>query len=87
MFPGFLTPLLNKCGVQPDSQVSSHPFFGFKANASQSESLEQLISLYVARCHQLWKPKEVLTWLENNVRQVLKRVDAKDSYIVECEEK
>ena len=27
MFPGVLLPLLDKCSVQPDSRVSSHPYF------------------------------------------------------------
>jgi hypothetical protein len=31
MFPGVLLPLLDKCSVQPDSRVSSHPFFTTKA--------------------------------------------------------
>ena len=30
MFPGVLIPLLDKCSVQPDSRVSSHPFFTMK---------------------------------------------------------
>ena len=31
MFPGVLLPLLDKCSVQPDSRVSSHPFFTTRA--------------------------------------------------------
>lgn len=31
MFPGVLLPLLDKCSVQPDSRVSSHPYFTTKA--------------------------------------------------------
>lgn len=28
MFPGVLIPLLDKCNIQPDSEVASHKFFG-----------------------------------------------------------
>lgn len=31
MFPGVILPLLDKCSVQPDSRVSTHPFFTTKA--------------------------------------------------------
>lgn len=28
MFPGLLLPLLDKCGISPDKEVTSHNFFG-----------------------------------------------------------
>ena len=33
MFPGVLTPLLDKCGVAPDQRVCSHAFFGPSAQS------------------------------------------------------
>ena len=27
MFPGVLMPLLDKCGINPDKEVSSHAYF------------------------------------------------------------
>lgn len=85
MFPGVLTPLLQKCGVQPDPRVTKHSFFGPKAQSSQSPALNQLVNLYVCRCFFLWKEPEVLAWLEKNVHQVLERVDCEDPLVAQCE--
>ncbi|KAJ8302412.1 hypothetical protein KUTeg_018808 [Tegillarca granosa] len=84
MFPGLLLPLLDKCGISPDKDVSSHDFFGPKSQYQQPDALKQLIGLYVGRCHPSWKVAEVMTWLETNVKKVLERVDAKDSFVQEC---
>lgn len=87
MFPGLLMPLLDKCGIQPDPYVSSHPFFGPKSQANQSSALSQLIALYIGRCYLIWKDQEIMSWLETNVQEVLQRVEDKDPYVAECEEK
>ncbi|XP_069701735.1 ribosome quality control complex subunit TCF25 [Periplaneta americana] len=87
MFPGVLLPLLDKCSVQPDSRVSSHPFFTTRAIMSQSPALSQLIQLYVYRNYHMWKEYGMLEWLERNVHVVLDRVDESDPFIIECEEK
>lgn len=86
MFPGVLLPLLDKCSVQADSRVSTHPFFK-NAEASQSAALSQLTSLYIARCYHVWKESELLPWLERNVHSVLDRFDSGDSLIKDCEQK
>lgn len=87
MFPGVLTPLLDKCGIQPDAEVSKHPFFGLAAQAQQSPALSQLVALFVG-CHfSLWKEPEVLAWLERNVRLVLQRVDRQDPLVADSEAK
>ena len=31
MFPGVLMPLLDKCGINPDKEVSSHAYFSSQA--------------------------------------------------------
>lgn len=87
MFPGVLLPLLDKCSVQPDSRVSTHPFFTTKAMMSQSSSLNQLIQLYICRNYHMWKECGMLDWLERNVHVVLDRVDERDAFVAECEEK
>lgn len=87
MFPGVLIPLLDKCSVQPDSRVSSHPFFTVKAVMSQSPALSQLIQLYVCRNYYMWKECGMLDWLERNVHMVLDRVDECDAFVAKCEEK
>ncbi|KAM8946114.1 ribosome quality control complex subunit TCF25 isoform 2-T2 [Pelodytes ibericus] len=87
MFPAVLLPLLDCCGVQPDAAVSSHSFFGAVAQYSQPPALSQLVALYVGRCHGLWKEPAVMLWLEQNVREVLRRVDSGDPFTKECEQR
>ncbi|OWF35632.1 transcription factor 25-like [Mizuhopecten yessoensis] len=84
MFPGMLQPLLDKCNINPDPQVSSHAFFGPDSQYSQPPALKQLIGLYIGRCYSCWKQPEVLEWLERNVKVVLQRVDNKDSMVEQC---
>ncbi|KAE8608554.1 hypothetical protein XENTR_v10011531 [Xenopus tropicalis] len=85
MFPGVLLPLLDACGVQPDTTVQSHPFFGSQVQISQPSALTLLITLYVGRCQNLWKEAMVMAWLEENVRVVLRLVDNKEAIVQECE--
>ncbi|CAL8382274.1 unnamed protein product [Arctogadus glacialis] len=81
MFPGLLTPLLDLCTVQPDAAVAAHAFFGPKSQIGQSPALAELTSLYVGRTHLLWREGGVLLWLEECVKEVLLRVDAKDPLV------
>uniref|UniRef100_A0A8C7CY60 Transcription factor 25 (basic helix-loop-helix) n=1 Tax=Oncorhynchus kisutch TaxID=8019 RepID=A0A8C7CY60_ONCKI len=87
MFPGVLMPLLDLCTVQPDAAVSSHDFFGPRSQLGQSPALAELVSLYVGRTHTLWREGGVLLWLEECVREVLRRVDAKDPLVEDCQNK
>lgn len=54
---------------------------------SQSSSLNQLIQLYICRNYHMWKECGMLDWLERNVHVVLDRVDERDAFVAECEEK
>ncbi|XP_065340572.1 ribosome quality control complex subunit TCF25 [Cloeon dipterum] len=85
MFPGVLSPLLEKCSVQVDHKVLAHDFFGPKAQTSMPPALAQLVQLYVARCWPVWKEAELLPWLERNTHAVLARVDSKDPLVSECD--
>ncbi|CAB1339355.1 unnamed protein product [Coregonus sp. 'balchen'] len=87
MFPGVLMPLLDLCTVQPDAAVSSHAFFGPRSQLGQSPALAELVSLYVGRTHTLWREGGVLLWLEECVREVLRRVDTKDPLVEDCQNK
>ncbi|XP_074957205.1 ribosome quality control complex subunit TCF25 [Phalacrocorax aristotelis] len=87
MFPSVLMPLLDHCSVQPDARVASHSFFGLNAQISQPPALNQLTSLYVGRTHSLWKDPAVMAWLETNVHEVLRMVDARDPLVEESEHK
>lgn len=87
MFPGVLMPLLDLCTVQPDSTVSSHSFFGPKSQIGQPPALAELTALYVGRTYTLWKEAVVMLWLEESVKEVLRRVDAKDPLVEDCQNK
>ncbi|XP_036391779.1 transcription factor 25 [Megalops cyprinoides] len=87
MFPSVLMPLLDLCTVQPDATVSSHVFFGPKSQMGQPPALNELVSLYVGRSYALWKEGGVMVWLEGNVGEVLRRVDSKDPFVEDCENK
>uniref|UniRef100_A0A8C8EG21 Transcription factor 25 n=1 Tax=Otus sunia TaxID=257818 RepID=A0A8C8EG21_9STRI len=87
MFPSVLMPLLDRCSVQPDARVTSHPFFGLNAQISQPPALNQLTSLYVGRTHSLWKDPAVMAWLETHVHEVLRMVDARDPLVEDSEHK
>lgn len=52
---------------------------------SQPPALSQLVSLYLGRSHFLWKEPAIMSWLEENVREVLQAVDAGDPAVEECE--
>lgn len=49
--------------------------------------LNQLVALYLGRTHSLWKDPAVMAWLETNVHEVLRMVDAKDPMLEEAEQK
>ncbi|XP_007937433.1 transcription factor 25 [Orycteropus afer afer] len=85
MFPGVLMPLLEYCSVRPDTVVANHPFFGPNAQISQSPALSQLVSLYLGRSHFLWKEPAIMSWLEENVHEVLRAVDSGDPSVGACE--
>ncbi|XP_034255385.1 transcription factor 25 [Thrips palmi] len=87
MFPGVLQQLLDKCSVVVDSKMSSHSFFTVDADKNQSQSLGQLIQLYVIQSYHVWKEPELLPWLQKNAHAVLDRVSANDPKIAEAERK
>ncbi|KAG1649817.1 Transcription factor 25 [Nymphon striatum] len=87
MFPSFLLPLLDKCSVQPDSEVSNSDFFGKLAKDSESPALKLLISMYIDTCFPLWKEPEVLGWLEKNVKKTLKNLNSNENIISEYKQK
>lgn len=86
MFPGVLMPLIEKCSIQPDPVVVSHPFFGPASQIDQSKGLSQIVNLYVGRCYHVWKEAGVMGWLEESVRVVLARVDSGDVLVKDAEE-
>lgn len=87
MFPGVLMPLLDQCTVQPDTTVTSHAFFGPKSQIGQPAALAELTALYVGRTSSLWREAAVMLWLEESVKEVLCRVDAKDPLVEDCQNK
>ncbi|XP_034045048.1 transcription factor 25 isoform X2 [Thalassophryne amazonica] len=87
MFPSVLMPLLDHCSVQPDSTVSSHAFFGLKTQLGQAPALAEVVGLYVGRTFSLWREPTVMLWMEECVKEVLQRVDAKDPLVEYCQNK
>ncbi|XP_022601117.1 transcription factor 25 [Seriola dumerili] len=87
MFPGVLMPLLDLCTVQPDATVTSHAFFGPKSQIGQPPALAELTALYVGRTYNVWREAPVMLWLEESVKEVLRRVDAKDPLVEDCQNK
>uniref|UniRef100_A0A4W6C0S1 Transcription factor 25 (basic helix-loop-helix) n=1 Tax=Lates calcarifer TaxID=8187 RepID=A0A4W6C0S1_LATCA len=87
MFPGVLMPLLDLCTVQPDVTVTSHAFFGPKSQIGQPPALAELTALYVGRAYNVWREAAVMLWLEESVKEVLLRVDAKDPQVEDSQNK
>lgn len=61
--------------------------FTFAVPFRQPPALSELVSLYVGRCHSLWKEAGQMLWLEESVRNVLERVDKHDPYVEDCQNK
>lgn len=87
MFPGVLMPLLDLCTVQPDATVTTHAFFGPKSQIGQPPALAELTALYVGRTWSLWREATVMVWLEESVKEVLRRVDTKDPLVEDSQNK
>ncbi|KAE8297111.1 Transcription factor 25 [Larimichthys crocea] len=87
MFPGVLMPLLDLCTVQPDATVTAHAFFGPKSQIGQPPALAELTALYVGRTCSLWREAAVMLWLEESVKEVLRRVDTEDPLVEDCQNK
>uniref|UniRef100_A0A914UX17 Transcription factor 25 n=2 Tax=Plectus sambesii TaxID=2011161 RepID=A0A914UX17_9BILA len=76
-FPTLLLPLLDKCSVEPDKKIENSRYFSAQEQVQDSEGLKQLVALYVARSHELWKEAAVMRWLEKNAHSLLEKVEAK----------
>ncbi|XP_072452206.1 ribosome quality control complex subunit TCF25 [Chiloscyllium punctatum] len=87
VFPSVLMPLLDLCSVQADQAVLSHKYFGFDVQIRQPSALKQLVTLFIGRNWMLWKEPRIMSWLEENVKEVLSRVDANDPLVQESENK
>ncbi|XP_041798495.1 transcription factor 25 [Chelmon rostratus] len=87
MFPGVLMPLLDLCTVQPDAAVTAHAFFGPRSQIGQPPALTELTALYVGRTCSMWREAAVMLWLEESVKEALRRVDAKDPVVEDCQNK
>lgn len=53
----------------------------------QLPALAELTALYVGRTYNLWREAPVMLWLEESVKEVLRRVDAKDPLVEDCQNK
>lgn len=53
----------------------------------QPAALAELTALYVGRTCSLWKEAAVMLWLEESVKEVLRRVDATDPLVEDSQSK
>ena len=64
-FPAFPLILSDKTNAVLHQSVSHHPYFQVNTSEHPSEkTVRLLLVLYVERCHALWKPENVMTWLQ-----------------------
>ncbi|RWS29137.1 hypothetical protein B4U80_11082 [Leptotrombidium deliense] len=85
LFPNVLLPLLDRCSVEPDSEVLKYPCFARSKHVSQS--LQHLSSIFIGRNFMLWKEKETMAWMERNVREIVTEYKANDPLILDADEK
>lgn len=53
----------------------------------QPPALAELTALYVGRTCSLWREAAVMLWLEESVKEVLRRVDTEDPLVEDCQNK
>lgn len=70
-YPNFIIPLLDACIAEPSSELKKCDYFDYSVYSNKyktvPESIELLVSIYVQRNCNIWKTKNVLSWLERNV--------------------
>lgn len=64
-----------------------HYIFLLFSVSRQPPALAELMALFVGRTYNLWKEAAVMLWLEESVKEVLRRVDAKDPLVEDCQNK
>lgn len=72
LFPTVLRNILDKCSVEADREVINCGYFN--KNQNQPQALVHLIALYVERSHLLWKDKDLMLWLEINVKKTIELI-------------
>ncbi|XP_071746131.1 ribosome quality control complex subunit TCF25 isoform X2 [Lepeophtheirus salmonis] len=82
MFPGILLPLMDKCSIEPDVEISSETFF-IDSQINQSPALQILSSLYIGRSYHLWKEPKLLPWLSKNAQTVKSIAQTKCNKLIE----
>lgn len=87
MFPAVLRLLIDELSIQADARLKSHSYFSSLAYSKQRLPLQQLTSLYVARCQMVWRDADILPWLERNVGTVLDKVDGNDAIVKDYDQK
>lgn len=75
-FPNVIFPLLDRCSIEPDAEVTKCKFF---KPQSVPSSIKDLVSLFISRSYLLWKERSVMSWLESNVKSVIKLINKDES--------
>lgn len=81
-FPNFIISLLEACSAEPDTELKKCDYFDYSVYGTRyktvPEAVELLVALYVERTSMLWKQKQVLTWLESVIADIVKRFANKE---------
>eukprot|EP00045_Choanoeca_perplexa_P012014 m.129563 g.129563 ORF g.129563 m.129563 type:complete len:708 (-) comp15851_c0_seq5:245-2368(-) len=88
-FPSFLTMMADKCHANIRPDILACPHFQPALSPNHSErNIRMLLTLYVERCHDLWKPEHVMSWLHTGAEILMLRlttgpIDQVDRYTTE----
>lgn len=69
-FPNFIIPLLDICSGEPSAELKKCDYFDYSVYSQKKdvpECVDLLVRLYVARTYALWKTRDTLDWLEENI--------------------
>ena len=78
-FPVVLPILLEKCKKSiPGIDLATQSYF---SGAYRSPTLFRLVNLYVDRCYSLWTSQPIQSWLGDNIKIVLQRLQDNDPLV------
>ncbi|KAI8612705.1 transcriptional repressor TCF25-domain-containing protein [Chytriomyces sp. MP71] len=86
-FPQFVPLLLAKLTLT-DPIITTHPIFAPEPNPTKSEgAINLLVTLYVERCHHVWKEPSTLSWLRETARAIAQGTEASSKHFEAARER
>ena len=87
-YPAILNLMLEKACIPRESgvwaQVLSHQLFRPSPEAQASDTVSNLIDIFVVRNLVLWKAPNILAFLQKGAQGAMKRLDARDPVIMQA---